>query len=66
MVAMGMLETSTRGLGTVGTAWPPCEHSTVAPICRIGPGIQITVKPPTLMSTAGPINVMVAPCPLLI
>jgi hypothetical protein len=65
MVVMGMPETSTRGLGTVGIACPPCEHSTVAPTCNIGPGIQITVKPPMLMSTAGPIIVMVAPCPLV-
>jgi hypothetical protein len=31
IVVAGMPETITRGLGTVGTAWPPCEHSTVAP-----------------------------------
>src|SRR4051794_29120186 len=39
MVAAGMPDTNTRGLGTVGTAWPPCAHSTVAPTCKIGPGI---------------------------
>jgi hypothetical protein len=65
MVAIGIPETSTRGLGTVGIACPPWEHKTVAPTCKIGPGIYITVNPPILISTAGPINVMVAPCPLL-
>jgi hypothetical protein len=39
MVAAGMPDTSTTGLGAVGTAWPPCEQSTVAPTCRIGAGI---------------------------
>jgi hypothetical protein len=44
MVAMGMPETITTGLGTVGMAWPPWEQRTVAPTCKIGPGIQITSK----------------------
>jgi hypothetical protein len=39
MVATGMPETITTGLGTLGIAWPPCEHNTVAPTCKIGPGI---------------------------
>jgi hypothetical protein len=39
MVATGMPEAITTGLGTVGIACPPCEQSTVAPICKIGPGI---------------------------
>src|SRR5580693_1892294 len=39
MVAIGMPETMTRGLGTVGIACPPCAHITVAPMCRIGAGI---------------------------
>src|SRR5664279_1403418 len=38
MVAMGMPDTRTTGLDTVGRACPPCEHSTVAPTCKIGPG----------------------------
>src|SRR5580765_7530250 len=38
MVAIGMPETKTNGLGTVGTACPPCAHITVAPTCKIGPG----------------------------
>ena len=71
MVAMGMPETMTTGLGTVGTACPPCEHSTVAPMCRIGPGIGSPSHAPamvsavSLMATAGPMSVIVAPCPLL-
>src|SRR5215510_2427231 len=40
MVATGCPLTRTRGTGAVGAAWPPCEHSTVAPRCRIGPGIS--------------------------
>ena len=32
MVATGMPETSTTGLGAVGIACPPCEQSTVAPM----------------------------------
>jgi hypothetical protein len=39
MVAMGMPDTVTRGLGTVGMACPPCEHKTVAPMCNMGPGM---------------------------
>jgi hypothetical protein len=39
MVAMGIPDTNTNGLGTVGTAMPPCAHVTTAPTCRIGPGI---------------------------
>ncbi len=66
IVATGMPDTNTRGLGTVGTACPPCEQSTVAPTCRIGPGMrQITVNAPMLMSTVGPIRVIMAPFPLL-
>src|SRR5260370_29720020 len=42
MVAIGMPDTRTRGLGTMGTACPPCEHKTVAPICKIGPGMAIS------------------------
>ena len=38
IVATGMPDTITLGLGAVGTAWPPCEQSTVAPTCRMGPG----------------------------
>src|ERR1700722_4325178 len=40
MVAMGIPDTRTRGLGTVGSACPPCAHSTVAPTCKIGAGIS--------------------------
>jgi hypothetical protein len=39
IVAIGIPDTSTHGLGTVGMACPPCAHITVAPICKIGPGI---------------------------
>jgi hypothetical protein len=39
MVAIGIPETNTMGLGTVGIACPPCAQMTVAPICKIGPGI---------------------------
>jgi len=42
MVAMGMAEAITLGLGAVGIACPPCAHRTVAPICKIGPGIVIS------------------------
>jgi len=28
---VGIPKTVTRGFGTVGWAWPPCEHKTVAP-----------------------------------
>jgi hypothetical protein len=38
MVAIGIPETKTHGLGTVGTACPPWAQVTTAPICRIGPG----------------------------
>lgn len=31
MVATGIPLTDTRGLGTVGVAWPACAQSTVAP-----------------------------------
>ncbi len=58
---------STRGNGVIGVAVPAWEHSTVAPRWTIGPGIaQITVSAPALMSTVGPIIVMIAPLPLLI
>jgi hypothetical protein len=40
MVATGMPETITMGLGAAGTACPPWEHNTVAPTCKIGPGIS--------------------------
>jgi hypothetical protein len=32
MVAIGMPDTMTCGLGTVGSAWPPCAHITTAPM----------------------------------
>ena len=38
MVVAGIPDTSTTALGAVGMACPPCEHSTVAPMCKIGPG----------------------------
>src|SRR5258706_11002137 len=41
MVTVGWPITVTRGLGTVGCAWPPCEQSTVAPTCRRNPGIDL-------------------------
>lgn len=31
IVAVGWPLTMTLGFGTVGMAWPPCEHMTVAP-----------------------------------
>jgi hypothetical protein len=31
MVVIGIPETKTRGLGTVGCAWPPCAQSIIAP-----------------------------------
>src|SRR5260370_20083429 len=77
MVAAGIPETSTTGLSAVGTACPPCEHSTVAPICKIGPGMpshlvvvllkqqaQMIVKAPIFTSTEGPTMVIIAPLPL--
>jgi hypothetical protein len=62
MVAMGMPLTMTTGLGVVGIAWPPCAQRTTAPMCNIGAGIQApsTVKAPKLMSTVGPIKLMLA------
>ena len=39
IVAIGMPVTVTRGLGAVGVACPPCEQRTVAPTCKIGPGM---------------------------
>jgi hypothetical protein len=39
MVVMGMPLTSTKGLGTVGMAMPPCEHITTDPTVRMGPGM---------------------------
>ncbi len=45
MVATGIPETSALGFGAVGTACPPCEQSTVAPKCKIGPGtLEYLVK----------------------
>lgn len=41
IVAIGMPVTVTRGLGAVGMACPPCEQRTVAPMCKIGPGMAI-------------------------
>src|SRR5262249_44702678 len=32
--------TITRSTGAVGSAWPPCPQRTVAPRCRIAPGIS--------------------------
>jgi hypothetical protein len=40
IVAIGIPDTNTQVLGTVGMAIPPCEHITTAPICKIGPGIS--------------------------
>jgi hypothetical protein len=42
MVVMGIPETKTQVLGTVGMAWPPCAHVTTAPWWRIGPGMAIS------------------------
>src|ERR1700719_4526441 len=63
MVATGWPLTRTRGTGAVGMAWPPCAHRTLAPRCRIGPGMvqgplgwrrrQTIVSAPMLMLTAG-------------
>src|SRR5262245_33841720 len=39
-VMIGCPPTFTRGLGTVGCAWPACAHSTVAPMCRRKPGMS--------------------------
>src|SRR5512143_2766671 len=39
IVATGIPDTNTCGLGAVGIACPPCEHMTVAPRCRIGAGM---------------------------
>jgi hypothetical protein len=39
IVTVGMPFTVTRGLGTLGCAWPPCEHITVAPTWSTKPGI---------------------------
>jgi len=41
IVAIGMPVSVTRGLGAVGMAFPPCEQRTVAPVCKIGPGMAI-------------------------
>ena len=81
MVATGMPDTKTTGLGAVGMACPPCEHSTTLPCAesglasaRLPPGERCyifhrhaptTVSAVSLMSTVGPISVIVAPCPLL-
>src|SRR5271170_241031 len=49
IVTVGCPITVTLGLGTVGCAWPPCEHITVAPTCRRNPGISSlrrTKRPP--------------------
>jgi len=39
-VVTGIPVTITLGAGVVGCACPPCAHSTVAPWCKIGPGIS--------------------------
>ena len=48
ITTVGCPLTSTRGLGAVGMAEPPCAHSTVAPRCKSGPGMvsfSLSVKP---------------------
>src|ERR1700722_20304853 len=47
-VAIGIPDTSTIGLGTVGIACPPCAHNTVAPMCKMGPGISSLSAPQLL------------------
>jgi hypothetical protein len=37
---LGMPLSITLGLGTVGMAWPPCVHMTVAPCWMSGPGMR--------------------------
>jgi hypothetical protein len=49
MVATGMPETKTTGLGAVGMACPPCEQSTTAPICSTGLGISAPPAKRTLL-----------------
>src|SRR5579871_4929129 len=68
IVTVGWPLTVTRGLGAVGCACPPCEHSTVAPTCTRNPGIpsvllQTTTSAPLLMVTVGPAITMLAPLP---
>ena len=75
MVAIGMPDTNTRGLGTVGIACPPCaqmhDRAHVQNRSRHRPQhLPVLAQPDhrqcvTLMATVGPISVIVAPCPLL-
>lgn len=69
----GWPDTSTRGKGATGVAWPACEHNTVAPRWSTGAGMviqlavcQTIVNAPALMSVVGPSMVITAPLPLLI
>jgi hypothetical protein len=50
-VAIGIPETITTGLGTVGIACPPWAHRTVAPICKIGAGIVLPYCPQANLSS---------------
>ena len=65
----GWPDSSTRAEGVVGRACPPCEHMTVAPRCRMGPLIalslplQITTSAPLFTVTVGPVMMIEAPLP---
>lgn len=67
MVATGWPETSTRGFGALGIAWPPWLHNTVAPRWSKGPGIAVLrytmVNAPALTVTVGPVITIDAPFP---
>lgn len=64
-MTVGCPLTVTRGFGTVGVAWPPCEHITVAPTWTRKPGIYVTTRATLLIITLGPTSSTVAPFPLL-
>ena len=62
MVAIGIPETITDGLGAVGVAMPPWEQVTTAPTWRMGPGMidppygPVTVSAVSLIATVGPVS----------
>ena len=65
-VTTGCIDTCTRGNVVIGVACPACEHRTLAPKCRMKPGMvcYFTVNAPVLTSVMGPVMLMTAPLPL--
>ena len=58
MVAIGIPDTITNGLGTVGMAMPPCAQVTTAPTCKMVPAslssASVTTSVPWLTASPAP------------